>query len=525
MQVSRPQIHKWIYFFSLSVIAVGMPLSEFLMSIGQIIMAANWFIEGNVIEKFKQFWKNKTAVLISSLLLLHALGLIYTSDFEYALNDLRIKAPILILAVLISTSEPLTKQVFDWLMAIFVASVVTGTFISMGVYDGIVPVKTPVTDMRDISIFISHIRFSLLICISIFIIVGYFFNEPQHLRKFLFVIAVIWLVVFLTILDSLTGVVVLVAAACVLLLRTFLISNKNWQKLLALTIVSTIIAGTVFYLKPLIKTDGAIQQVDYWKLEKKTANGNPYTYYELNKDTENGYLLWIYVCWPEVERAWDARSSIKISEKNKRGDDIKFTLIRYLSSKGWRKDSLAVASLSDYEIKQIENGIANINYVGKSKITMRIMETLWELQDYKMGRDMNGHSVAQRIEFWKAGWHIFKKHPLIGVGTGDIKNEYASAYNEIKSPLDTEHRLRSHNQYLSIAVAFGTLGFIWFIIVLMYPFVRYRLWNNYLYFTFFLIAILSFLNEDTLETQPGLTFFAFFNALLLFGVKKEIVTQ
>jgi hypothetical protein len=38
---------------------------------------------------------------------------------------------------------------------------------------------------------------------------------------------------------------------------------------------------------------------------------------------------------------------------------------------------------------------------------------------------------------------------------------------------------------------------------------------------FFIIIFMSMLTEDTLETQAGATFFAFFNALLLFGRRRH----
>jgi hypothetical protein len=36
-----------------------------------------------------------------------------------------------------------------------------------------------------------------------------------------------------------------------------------------------------------------------------------------------------------------------------------------------------------------------------------------------------------------------------------------------------------------------------------------------LYFAFLFIAVISFLTEDTLESQSGVTFFAYFNSLFL----------
>jgi len=41
------------------------------------------------------------------------------------------------------------------------------------------------------------------------------------------------------------------------------------------------------------------------------------------------------------------------------------------------------------------------------------------------------------------------------------------------------------------------------------------------YLSFFIIAVISFLTEDTLETQAGVTFFAFFNSFFLLGIAQS----
>ena len=64
-----------------------MPLSKFMMSISQLIMFGNWVLEGNLKNKFIQFLNNKPAVILSSLLILHFIGLIYTSNFADAFLD------------------------------------------------------------------------------------------------------------------------------------------------------------------------------------------------------------------------------------------------------------------------------------------------------------------------------------------------------------------------------------------------------------------------------------------------------
>jgi O-antigen ligase len=122
-----------------------------------------------------------------------------------------------------------------------------------------------------------------------------------------------------------------------------------------------------------------------------------------------------------------------------------------------------------------------------------------------------------RWEFWKAGINILKKHWLLGVGTGDVAHAFSKSYDEIKSELNPEYRLRAHNQYLTFAVALGMLGFIpilyfFFLWIKIRPKAQNR---NYLAWVFLIISFLSMINEDTLETQAGVSFIVYFACLFL----------
>jgi hypothetical protein len=59
---------NYLYVFGLIVLATGLPVSLFLISISQFILAGSFFLEGNVTEKFKRFLNNKAAVLIAGYL-------------------------------------------------------------------------------------------------------------------------------------------------------------------------------------------------------------------------------------------------------------------------------------------------------------------------------------------------------------------------------------------------------------------------------------------------------------------------
>ena len=141
---------------------------------------------------------------------------------------------------------------------------------------------------------------------------------------------------------------------------------------------------------------------------------------------------------------------------------------------------------------------------------------LWEIHNLQLGGDPSGHSAAQRFEFWKAAIGIIKDHGWTGVGTGDLPEAFRNQYQKMDSPLSEKWRLRSHNQYLSFAVAFGIPGLLWFLATLLMPLISKIRSRNFLYASFAIAAMVSMITEDTLETQAGVTFFALFNSLFLF---------
>ena len=106
------------------------------------------------------------------------------------------------------------------------------------------------------------------------------------------------------------------------------------------------------------------------------------------------------------------------------------------------------------------------------------------------------------------------------MGTGDIPNAYQQAYNELDSPLEPQFRHKAHNQYLSITVGLGIVGLLVFLMVLLYPYLSAKRYRTYLYTIFLVILLISMLPEDTIETQAGASWFAFFNSLLIFASEK-----
>lgn len=505
--------HSYIYFFGLALMVVALPLSKFLMSCAQFILVINWFIEGQYKRKINEFFHNKAALVLVSLYILHVIGLIYTSDFDYALKDLRTKLPLLALPVIISTTAPLSKKRFNLLILIYVAAVLIGTLVSSYIL-----LTKPIIDIRDISVFISHIRFSLNICLAVFALLYLLYKEKEFraVLRYSIGILIAWFIISLFLFESMTGLFILIVTSILISLH-FLVRRSNiYFKLGFVLVVIAIAIVSLIIIKNIVDEVYHVDPVDFSTLEERTPYGHRYEHDTLRSSVENGTYVWIYICMPELREEWNRRSSFEFDSLDMKSQHLSYTLIRFLASKALRKDKDGLSQLTDEEIRMVERGIANVKYEDKSSIMSRIHKIVWEYKNVQETNDPSGHSVLQRLEFWKASLGIIKRNPIIGVGTGDMNTAFDDQYERMNSPLEEIYQWRSHNQFLSIFVGFGIIGLLWFIFSLIYPPLILNKFNDYFYLVFFIIAVLSMLNEDTIESQAGVTFFAFFNSLFLF---------
>ena len=531
----RPYLNQ-AYLLGLLMVAVGLTLSPFLMGMSQFWLVLVWLVDGIVARDFKQklsrFWHNKAAVLLVAFYLMHVVGLLWTSDFEYAMKDLRVKLPILVMPFVLSSLEPLDRKRFDLVMLVYVLSVFIATQFSFFRY-----VRHDYEDVREISRFISHIRFCLNIVFSMAVI-GYYlykrriskgksvpsFGIKVVIDQFLMWLLLFWFAYVIFIFESLSGYVILAAVVLATLLFAFLRWKKGrgWRVALgvsALMVIAAIVVVVWAVAKPMVE----VRPVDFSTLEKTTAQGNPYWHDTIHNPVEDGKYVGLYYNRTELREAWSQRSELPLEGVTVNGEVLEATLARYLTSKDLRKDAEGVMALTDEDVKNIEQGVANYNNWKHPGLRARLSSTLFEYNLYRRYNNPNGGSLSQRIEYTRASFHIIGRHPWFGVGTGDVPQTFAQTYDEIHSPLKEEFRFRAHNQYLAIAVAFGLVGLAFFLFVLLYPWFASKRNHTYLYMVFLCVMLLSMFPEDTLETQAGATLFAFFMALLLFAKPQRSV--
>jgi len=531
---NKTLIHFNIYFGLLIVFAISLSLIPYFVSAVQFLLPINWIIEGGFRKKMQRLKSNWGILLIISIVFVHLIGLVYSKNLSEGLEDIKIKLPLLILPLIIGTSQSLKFKHIKIILLFFTAGIVVSTLFSMSYFFGMSPgnifnfAPVSISDIREISIFISHIRFSLLINIAIFSLL-YFLIFPdiksRLIVKGVYIIVIIWLISFLFILQALTGVIIFFITGMILFASWIKKHPPGLLKTSSLIFLISVPIIILSYLAVSIYGFSNIEEPDIQNLDKTTSSGNPYWHDLNNKQIENKDYIGLYICESELKEEWNNISEIKYSGKDLKGQEIKYTLIRYLTSLGLRKDANGVRNLQEKDIKLIEEGYANHIYANKWSFKAKIYQIIWQVDVYNKGGNPSGHSLTQRIEYLKASFGIIGENFLLGVGTGDLQESFNSEYVKMKSKLNPEWRLRAHNQFISFIIAFGIIGFLWILFAFIKPIFHQRKQNDYFFMMFFIVAVLSMLNEDTLEIQAGAGFFAFFYSLFLFGYKRYYITE
>ena len=518
----RKRIHSTIYFVGLLLIAFFMPLSMFVTNAAILLIVANWFVECGYAAKWERIKENKGILVFCAIFLVHLLWLVNTSNFDYAASDLRIKLPLLALPIAIGTSEAISMKKLNTILLVFVSGVFVASVTGFCVKffdDG--------TNYRSLSLFVSHIRLSLMICLSIFVL-GYFIARKIFFTGWKVLIALLvaaFLLFFMIVLQALTGFVCLFVTLVVVLVALAVRTRQRRTRVLSIVsalAVVVMVGGFIAY----VVHDFYRPTAENRQLET-TALGNPYDKVVDNGMIENGNVVNMNICRKELEGCWPQLSSIPLDSLDNRGQHIYATLIRYMTSRGLPKDAEGLLHLSDDDIANIENGETNYRFARHGGILNRMYVIMWELDVYSKTGESNGHSFTQRIEYMKYGFKLAKRNLLTGTGIGDVNDEYMAIYEEENSSLNPEWRNRAHNQFLTFLVAFGIFGFLICLFAWFYP--AFSKWNSngsiYYFMVFFIIATVSMFSDDTLETSTGAVLVSFFYALLRWATTTKLEEQ
>ena len=492
-------VHTSLHVLGLCGVAFGIPLNKVVMSISMLFLITNLLLESD----FKTYWSNikqhKIYRLIIIFFLFKLLSLAWTSNFDYAIHDFRVKLPLLAIATALAVKPIINRTHLQFILIAFVTSTVFVSLINFGMYQHWIGSRD-YDDIRGMSIFSSHIRYALTVTFSIGILLNFF----VHSRKYwpLLSVLILWLTFYTYYSQVITGYLTLTGILFVFLIYKLWRSNRIIISSISLVFI---VLSTFFILW--VFTPIEINENDYKDLPRQTTKGAYYTNHFSVVSPVTEKPIYILVCESELRSDWPTYSNIAFDSLDRKGQPIKSTIIRYLSSKDLTKDAEGLSKLAPEDVQSIENGEAS--YI-KTGIMARLYGIKFQLNNEG---NPNNHSLLERFEYWKAGLSIVSRNYIMGVGVGDTDDAFKSYYKQSSTLLTEKNKHRSHNMYLTVFITLGVVGISLFM-AMHILFIQLNLKKkNVLASAFIVVILLSFLIEDTLETQTGITFYALFFGL------------
>jgi hypothetical protein len=497
--------YRFILMLGFFALAFGLPLNKVVLSIATMWILLFTLLEANFMVYWKNIKENPFILPFFSFFAFYFLSLAWTEDFEYAFKDINTKISLIVIPLLAFSHQIGNTMERKAILLIFVfATFVTGIINIASYYHwwG----NREYDDIRGMSLFISHIRFGLMVAFAFAISIYYFFQEKSGIR-WVFLLLSIFFVIYTYYSQIISGFISILGIFLLTFVFIFAHTRKKWLQWSAISLFSFSVLGLLTVGFYLLKKDSS--KIQPKNLSEFTAEGNPY-YHNLTIDyKENGNPVYTYINTNELRREWNRVSKIDLDSTDRKGQEIHGTILHYMTSKGLTKDAEGVQKLSKIDIQNIENGISSILQL-ENGLSSRFRSLKNSIAYHK---DPNGNTFLQRLEYWKTAMHIIQNNPVLGVGIGDINTAFEKQYILDKSKLEEKNRLRSHNQFFTFWVCGGVFLVLAFVFLLLKMLKIYWKSSDYIALTFWITLFLSFFIEDTLETQMGITFFALFFAL------------
>ncbi len=309
--------HKFIstpadlMFWSACLLLGSMPTSPFLLSVGMwgLAAAALWNIAENMPDKpglsslltwvralgvsFRNLYRQKSLLLMSMLLLVPALSLFWSDDWQYWLRVTRVRLPFLVLPLIFANLPDLPERRYKLALYILVWFMVL-LCIGVGVnfilhYDEIL---TGLGRGQPVPVPRQHVRFSLILATAI-IAGGWLWKERftvKYTRERWFLgAAVVFLFVFIHLLSVRGGLAVLYGALLFSVVW-YVIRTRRWVSgVVAAAGLALILWAAVEHV-PSLRTRVAYMRYDW--LQYQSDKGASYSDSERWVSLKTGWTIW-----------------------------------------------------------------------------------------------------------------------------------------------------------------------------------------------------------------------------------------
>ena len=139
--------------------------------------------------------------------------------------------------------------------------------------------------------------------------------------------------------------------------------------------------------------------------------------------------------------------------------------------------------------------------------------------DYEFDQSKGWNGLTIRLALWQCSWELIREKPILGVGTGAVKQDLMTIYKKHDFKVGIRNNYNPHNQYIQVWLASGIIGLILFLSGLIVPLYYSVKHSSPLYLLFLVLMAIGMVSESMLELQNGVVFYAFYHSIFAFHWK------
>ena len=296
------EIHRYIFLFGIFSLAIGMMLGVLTTSLPMVILGANWLIEMDFDRKWEQLKSNKIFRLLLLFFLIQLFGLIYTSNIEQGINELRVKLPLFGLPIIFFSTETLSKKELERFFQLFIL----GALINISwclYYQAFIHTRDT---GRDTSRFMSHIRLGLFLNLAIVCCAKIFLDSEKIFLKIISLLSAIYIATSLFVLALFSGVIIFCLMLLAVIVLEILRQKTNFKVIVSIVAIC-VFCFLIWNLKSFSDEQLLISDSNLNIPIPRNNKGIGYTHFVDNKQMENGNFVFINLQPEELKTEWNRK--------------------------------------------------------------------------------------------------------------------------------------------------------------------------------------------------------------------------
>ena len=222
-RISSSLIHYYVHLFILCLFVVGIVCSKLLMSMGTLFGLLHLIVEGQYKAYFTNLKNNRFFVATLIFYALHLIGMFWSDDFVYGLNDIKSKATLVVVPLIIISKPLVLRKSYKLLIGLFILTLLTTSVINYIVYH-FYGNEFNFTDARDMSLFNSHIRYAIMVVFAIPLL--YDLSLDNKRLRLVFLLIALWFLFYTVSSQVLTGVICFAAMILAAIIYPLLLHRK-----------------------------------------------------------------------------------------------------------------------------------------------------------------------------------------------------------------------------------------------------------------------------------------------------------